>query len=762
MNTGSGWQALLSFAAGCVVAALLPSLPGWIGVAAVLLLGLVLLWMSPTRLIGAGLLGAAWFLSHAQWQMDRHWPDARAGEEVTVVGTVTGLPEWREHSLRFELDAASDRELPARIRVDWYRARAYLRPGERWRMTLRLRPPHGRDNPGGFDFQRYLFAARVGALGSVVDGHAERMSDDGGTVGRMRQRLAEVLQAETVDRDAAALKRALAVADRSALPDELRQLLQRTGTAHLLAISGLHVGMVAALAGLLAAVVLAPVTLVFAGLDRRRLALCFGLVGAAGYAALAGFTLPTQRALVMLAAAVAALLVRRSVAPAHALLLALIAVLAFDPLSVLSAGFWLSFSAVAVLIWAFAWRSPAQAASRWSRGPAGLIRAQLVIAAGMLPLNIGLFGQLLPGALAANLVAIPAVAVWILPMLLLEVTGILLDLPTSLAAVAGAAGLDGLVSFLGVLDGWALTHVSIAGGGLFALALAMAGAFWLLAPPGWPARWLALPMLLPLAFPRDDGFGGEGLEAWVLDVGAGQAMVIRAGGETTLYDTGPGDGRGRDVIGGLLDPVLTEIGAEELDRIVVSHANQGHSGGLDSVVDRVSPDRLYSSIAGIGRPCHKGDGWRSGAWRFRFLHPSRGLPDLGANSSCVLLVSGPGGSLLLTGGVDAAVKQRLVREYSGPPVDVMVLAAGGHRRAADREFFALADPDYALASVRRHDRWKRPHSEVIGLLADRGTRLVTTGGCGALRLRLDDNREVEVRSRVTLHPRFWKHRDGCP
>jgi competence protein ComEC len=763
MAAVGGWRYLLLFAVGCIAAAATPVLPGWGVILALVVLALAALCWRSVRMLGLLVLGAAWFLGAAQWQIDGQWPANRAGERVVLAGTVVGLPEQREQALRFTFrpdgHQAGKRRLPD-VQVSWYRPGAHVVPGSRWQLELRLQPPHGRDNPAGFDVQRYLLARRIGATASVAD-RAEFLGDQRrGWVDRQRKRLSTILQAETTNLDAAALKRALGLADRSGMNAELSDLLRRTGTAHLLAISGLHVGMVAAMGGLLAGLLLAPAVIVQRRLDRRRLALAGGLLAATAYAFLAGFTLPTQRALIMLAVVGLAFFLRRGLAPGHALLLALVAVLLFDPLAPLATGFWLSFAAVAVLVWAFAWRP----ANDTDRGPwlGGLIRAQLIIAIGLLPLNVGVFGQFVPVALVANLVAIPMVGLMILPALLLEMGGILLGLPTTLVSTAAEQGLVWLLALLAWLDGFELSHFPTAGGSWWAMLPALVGALWLLAPRGWPARWLGVPLMLPLLLVRPDVLETDTLEMWLLDAGDGLAVLVRSADEVLLYDTGPGDGEGGDMIGRELDGLLAQFDLAGIDRLVVSHAHRGHAGGLGSVRERVPPEHVFSSIEELGRPCQAGQAWQSGGYRFRFLHPAEGLPDLGANSSCVLHIEGPGGSVLLTGGIDAAVEARLVQRFDGPPVDILVLSAGGHRRAGSDEFLAAVSPEVALASVRAHDRFGRPHPEVVDALERAGARLVTTAECGAVRVRLKAGESPEVRSMASLAPRFWRSRRECP
>jgi competence protein ComEC len=759
----SSWPYLLTFAVGCVLGATTPALPGMGWVAVLLLLAIVGLGHIRTRLPAVLLLGLVWFLGHAQWHMDRQWPDELAGEDFVLTGTVVGLPELREQGLRFEFQpdrGQIDGLTASTMLVNWYRPSGHVEPGSRWQLELQVLPPAGRDNPAGFDFQRYLLSRRIGATARVRGDSRLVAPAPTVQVDRLRKRMAGILQAETTRHDAAALKLALGLADRSAMAPELSDLLRRTGTAHLLAISGLHVGMVAGIAGLILAVVLAPAVVVHKRLDRRRLALAGGLLAATAYAMLAGFTLPTQRALIMLAAVALAFFFRRAIAPAHALLLALVAVLLFDPLAPLATGFWLSFAAVAVLVWAFAWR-PADGASR-AQWLTGLLRAQLIIAIGLLPLNVGIFQQFIPAALVANLVAIPMVGFWILPALLVEMAGVIWGVPAALFGALAESGLVRLVAFLEWLDGFEASHAAAAGASRVVIVSAMLGALWLIAPRGWPARWMGLPLLLPLLAPRVDALADGELQVWLLDAGDGLAVLVQTHDEILLYDTGPGDGQGGDMIGRELDGLLARLDRADIDRLVISHGHRGHAGGLGSVRHRLPDVRILSSIEGIGRPCLAGDQWNSGGYRFRMLHPSSGLPDLGPNSSCVLHIDGPGGSILFLGGIDSSVEARLLQQFAGPASDVLVLSAGGHRRAASPEFLEGVAPVLALASVRRHDRFGRPHPEVRSNVGLVGARLVSTGHCGAVRLRLREGAEPEIRSMATLKPRFWKLRTGCP
>lgn len=755
------WGFGLAFAGGALLAAASPILPDGRLLQALAAVFVLAACCRRVRIAAAFGLGACWFLLHAHWHMGLQWPEHRAGEVVRVSAVISSVPEQHGQNLRFELRPLRGHEpgLPARIEASWFRPREYLQPGEIREFDLRLKPPHGRLNPGGPDRYRHLLSQRIGASATVVS-HVRLIERGGarGRVDRLRQYLAERLQAETIRLDTAALFRALGLADRSAMRPELSDLLRQTGTAHLLAISGLHVGMVAALFGLLGGLVLTPLTGPLLGMDRRRTGVLCGLLAAAAYASLAGWTLPTLRALLMLLVGGLALSLRRGVKPAHALLLALLAVLLIDPLSALAVGFWLSFGAVAVLIWAFAWR-PGRPRGGWI---GSLLVAQVVLAVGLLPLNVGIFQQVIPAALPANLFAIPLVGFWILPLLLLALLLMTLGLPAAFVLTMAAHGVDVLLLGLGWLDGLAWGYHRVASGGLPAMVLAAVGALWLIAPPGWPARWLGALLLLPLLLPTTPVLRDDALRLTMLDVGDGQLVLLESGGQRLLYDTGPGDGAGRDSLSRLLPGLGLMRPTEVLDGVILARSHRGHAGGLASAAVLAPTERIRVPPGVTGIACVAGEEWSLGEYRVRFLHPSAGLPPLGDNSACVVRISGPGGAVLLSGGVDAQVERRLLLEQSELAADVLVLGAGGHRRGADAAFVAAVQPQWALASVARFDRFERPHAELRARLDRVGSRLVATGSCGAITVELSPGRGAQVRSELQRRRGFWLPSNDCP
>ncbi len=348
-----------AFALGVIATGWMPVLPDPVWAVSGLLV-LPMLWLRRHwPAMGAAVLGFCYCWLVAGLELGERLPASMDGREFTVTGVVDGLPEAGERRARFNLEVeriqGEDGAVsgPDRLRLSWYDDAPELVPGQRWRLRVKLRRPHGFFNPGGFDYERWLFREGIDATGYVTgDRPPEQLGRSlapGAYLDRWRHRIARRVAA-VANGPASVLLPALTVGDRRGLDDGHWQVLNATGTSHLVAISGLHVGLVAGF-GMAAGAGLARLV---PPLLRRRPARHWGagaaFVSAALYAAMAGFALPTRRALVMVSVVLLALVGRRAVRPFPVLALALAAVLVLDPLAPLAAGFWLSFLAVAVLV----------------------------------------------------------------------------------------------------------------------------------------------------------------------------------------------------------------------------------------------------------------------------------------------------------------------------------------------------------------------------------------------------------------------------
>ncbi|WP_025997969.1 ComEC/Rec2 family competence protein, partial [Xanthomonas phaseoli] len=502
---------LLGVAACAWSPILLPRMVYVVCVCVALLGSGVTVWLRPRRsalllagaatLFGFGTMG--WQVTDA---LQSQLPPQDETRDITVRGQIVGLPTAEQRRTRFQLRVDQAPAQPAALRgkllqLAWYDdfgaerigPRAALHAGARWQLRLKLRAPRGLRNPGGFDAERQALAQRIAATGYVrMPATARQIAPPQG-VDAWRERMSQRI-AERVGGPSAPYLQALALGDTRGLDDTAWATLRATGLSHLIAISGFHVGLVGAFFALLVAGIWRWQPRLGTFMPRLHAASIAALLGAAAYALLAGLALPTVRTVLMIGVVALARVLRRRASTAHVLSLALLAVLLCDPLSVLVAGFWLSFAGVAWLVWCLP--SDDRAIVR------GFLSAQTVATVGLLPLTVSLFGQASLVGPFANLVAIPWWTFVVVPLCLLG---------TALEAIYPGTGV-----WAWQLAGWCfeLTWPGFVWLGQTAVALwwvpesdgvaliaALLGAFWLLLPRATPGKSLAALLWLPLLWP---------------------------------------------------------------------------------------------------------------------------------------------------------------------------------------------------------------------------------------------------------------------
>jgi len=723
--------------------------------------------------------GFLWGLARAAPLLERGLAPELADRPLVLVGEIASLPERRGDSLRFVFriverrpppragtgsDMAPSAALPARVRLSWYRQAARLVPGERWQLRVRLRPPHGYRNPGGFDYEGWLFRHGLRATGYVLNHPDNRRlpSVPGRFLDRLRQELGAAVRTRlAASSEVAALVQALGVGDRSGISAEQWRVLRRTGTAHLLAISGLHIGLLAAFAGGLSRCILLRL-LPGALLGKAwasRLPILIAWVAAAGYAGLAGFSLPTRRALLMFSVLAAACLRRRRPAWDQAFCCALLAVLVADPLAPADAGFWLSFLAVAGILFGMAGRRPGAAPGRW-------LRMQLLVSLALLPVLLAWFGGYPLLSLPANLLAVPWVTFLVLPAALAGI-GLLPWLP-AIAAIPlqfAAAALELLWPLLESLTAlrWGLLQPPQPSWP--ALLLAAAGVFMLCLPRGVAPRALGFCCLLPALLPVPPRPAPGELHFALLDVGQGLAAVALTRNHTLVYDTGPRFSSGGDNARITLLPYLRSLGVQRLDRLVISHGDSDHAGGLESVLAEFPGTQVYSGTPGAlpppvaAKPCRDGSVWDWDGVRFEFLHP--GDDDIllqGNDRSCVLRIAAQGQRLLLPGDLQAAGERALLARHRRRfRAELLLIPHHGSRTSSTIPFVTAVEPAHVLVPVGYRNRFRLPKPDIIARYARRGAIVRSTAKEGMIEARVARG-ALHLRSYRAARRRFWHER----
>jgi competence protein ComEC len=748
----------------------LPSLPPrWLLPALVLVLGAVALRLRWPRPLLFAAIGALWAQVQACVLLCEPFPEELTRKDIRVEGRVASLPEHRDRAVRFlfRIDRAlrDGQEVGLRglVRLSWYGEAPSLRAGERRAMTVRLKPPHGFANPGGFDYERWLFQEGVSATGYVRDAEAAQLLGPGPgpyLVDRWRQRLKGRLVEGLAGAPASELILALVLGDRTGMSPEQWDVLTRTGTNHLIAISGLHVGLVAASLFFLVRWLWSRSARLVLLMAAPRAGALGAFAGALAYSALAGFAVSTQRALIMLAVVLAALFWSRTLRPLSGIAFALAGVLLVDPQAVLSYGFWLSFGAVAVLLYALGNRlSDRGLWARWGR-------AQWVVALGLLPLLLLSFGRASLVAPLVNLLAVPLFSLLILPLVLISAT---IELALGLAAPLRwtASVLSWLLELLAAAAAWEWASTSISSRPAWAWAAAFAGTFLLLSPRGLPGRWLGAPLLVPLALVRPPV--PEPGEAWLrlLDVGQGLSVVVRTAGHTLVYDTGPGFPGGFNTGSAVVLPFLREIGVDRVDTLILSHGDRDHAGGFEGLVSGIEVGRILAGEPDEVtdqrvRPCRAGQRWIWDGVELEILYPNR--PGLsGNNSSCVLRVATGGASALLPGDIEGSAEAVLVREKGERLASTLLVAAHhGSATSSSRELLEAVSPRWVLYSSGYADRFGFPSVEVRQRVAQLGVSELDTASTGAIWFGLSGEGLEGPRLYREDQRRIWSHGDGSP
>lgn len=730
----------LAMLAGVLALLALPRLPGtgWLACAALAAV-LVLAWRRSRWLVFLP-LGFAWCWQNADGRLMARLDPSLEGRTLSVSGWVRSLPETHGPltSFEFEVEDLDDRApapaVPARIRLSLSDPPVQPRAGEHWRFDVRLRRPRGFMDPGGFDYEGWLFRHGIGATGYVVEAGARLPGATRYPVLRLRDGLRGRVQAVLAGDEFAGMAVALATGDQGGISDGQWQVLQATNTVHLMAIAGLHIGVVAGFLFLL-----------LRTLWRRSAWLCTrcpasvagtlaAFAGAAVYAALAGFTLPTERALIMLGTVTVGVLLRRRLLAADALGLALLCVLSFDPLAAGEASFWLSFGAVAAILFAFSGRHGPH--HNWF---GELLRTQWAVGIGLLPLLAFFFQRAGITAPLANFVVVPVYSLVVVP-LTLSGAALLSVWPTAGALLLkGATGVMALSwPFLDRLAQLPSTSLPAPAPGLLMVALACLGAFWLLMPRGVPSRFAAALLLLPLFVTPPSGIPAGGFDLTLLDVGQGLSAVVRTADHTLVFDTGPAFRSGSDTGEEVLIPYLRSQGIAAPDLAVVSHGDNDHAGGLASLeaeypampVLSGALDRFPEAV-----PCIRGQEWDWDGVHFAILYPDASAPVSGNDASCVLKVTAPGGRALLTGDIMKKSEKRLLElDAAELASELLVAPHHGSNSSSTAPFVAAVSPGWVLFPVGYRNRWDFPKPEVVERYRSAGALLADSVADGAIRV----------------------------
>lgn len=741
--------------------------------------------------------GFFWAALVAHYYFMQELPKSWEGQDIVVVGTIDSLPYRFEQGVRFNFAVervisapGNPSMLPRRLALSWYSAFrkeasqgvGRVEPGERWQLTVRLRRPHGNANPHGFDYEVWLLQQNVRATGYVRSDQEAPLNNQrldevvfspGNMVERIRGWLRDRIEAVLPDQKYAGVIVALVIGDQRAIEQSNWTIFNRTGVGHLISISGLHITMIAGLFASMAFALWrrsfftrAQLPLI---LPAHKVAALMGAGAALIYVLLAGFGVPAQRTLYMLSVVAAALWFGRITSASHVLCCALALVVLLDPWSVLWPGFWLSFGAVAMILYATVGRTQFQGDSSLRRTWLSALRSathtQYAVTIGLIPLTMLLFGQISMVSPIANAVAIPLIGFLVTPLALV---GSVLPAPVSgwLLTLAHLF-VEWLATGLAWLSALPIAVWTTPLPEWWIFLLALIGTLWLLAPRGWPVRWLGLATWLPLilSVPSRPAEGTMWVTAF--DVGQGNALLIETPHRRLLYDTGPlyspeSDGANRVIL-----PYLKARGVDSLDAVIISHSDADHSGGALSIFDEIKVGWVSSSLpadhaivhaAPHHQRCEAGQTWEWDGIRFDMLHPTtvsytsaKWKPNA---RSCTLKITLGTQSILLPGDIEAVQETELVAsDAERLRASVLLAPHHGSGTSSTLPFLAAVQPKIALFQVGYRNRYRHPKPEIFDRYGDLGVKRLRTDESGAISLRFGTT--LDVTEYRVWHARYW-------
>lgn len=704
------------------------------------------------------------------------------GRDLQVTGVVDDMPsQGGDGGTRFRLEVESAQwadgdgsvapRVPKRIALGWYPsvwghapaegAPAPVHAGERWRLTVRLRAPHGSLNPHGFDSELSMWEQGIHAVGYVRNGRHDtapvRLAITWlHPVERAREAVRDAVFERVPDRAQAGVIAALVTGDQGAIDRAGWDVFRATGVAHLMSISGLHITMFAWFAAHAAGLLWRRSTRLMLRLPAQQAGLLGGVLLAGLYALFSGWGVPSQRTVWMLATVALLRLTGRRWPWPHVWLLTMAVVVAVDPWALMQAGFWLSFVAVGVL---FATDTGLPRRAGVARHVVAFFREQWVITLALTPLTLLLFQQVSVVGLLANAIAIPWVTLVVTPLAMLGVAvPPLWELTASavhwlVMALQWMAGLPRATLSMAAPPGW-MAVCGVAGGVLLAM------------PLPWTMRSLGVSLLLPVLLwqpPRP--LTGE-FELMAADIGQGNAILVRTARHTLLFDTGPRYGPDSDAGHRVLVPLLRALG-ERLDVLVLSHRDIDHTGGAPAVLATQPKATVLSSIETTHplqalRPaqrCLAGQQWQWDGVDFEILHPVEGDYTFFAKPntvSCVLRIGNGHAVALLTGDIERAQEEALAARTPDLHADVLLAPHHGSKTSSSGTLLAAVQPRIALVQAGYRNRFGHPAREVMARYAQRDVRVVENVRCGAATWR--SRRPGEVECERERHARYWHHR----
>ena len=714
-------------------------------------------------------IGFCWALLFSELKLAENLDGSIENTDVLITGNISSITETYDDHIRFLVDVDELTDLSGLshsfsgvVRLSWYKHSAMPVPGDIWQLKVKLKKTYAFMNPGGFDYELWMLRQGVTATGYVKQDKQNKKIGVNNTyfIEKLRYKIADELK-HKLEKPLLGLMLALSLGDRSELEVEQWKVLSQTGTNHLIAISGLHLSLVAGFIYILARFFWSRFHFLTQRVSSPLFASVMAFVAAFLYALLSGFALPAQRALIMIAVFLLAIFSAKQVRAINVICIALILVLTLDPFAVLAADFYLSFMAVIFILYISRFRiNNHHKLIQW-------IRLQCLLSIALSPILIFWFKQVpLYGALA-NLIAIPIVGFLIVPLALIALI-LLFPLPAVSQSIYELIDKINQINwaYLEFLSEQTGAVIPISVSSVISFILAMIGILILTMPKGLPARYLGLFFLLPLLFPITEKLGQGEFEFVMLDVGQGLAAVIKTKEHVLVYDSGAKYSKRFNIGDAVIKPYLREMNIRQISMLLISHGDNDHIGGAKAVLENFTVDQVLTSVPteftdeyskNLTKACHVGQQWYWDGVYFEILHPRLNKLYDGNNASCVLRVSSGKGSVLLTGDIEKEAEKSLVERYGGAlEADILLVPHHGSKTSSNESFIAAVSPKYAFISAGYRNRFGFPKEDIIQRYDAHNVKTIVSYKTGEISAKFRDE-GLQIDEFRTKNRRFWHH-----
>ena len=797
---------LASFFFGAILSLFLPIVPDFFALFLLILLSIIFFCCKPLRFTSGGLFGASWILFCAMqyqsiWQDNHLDANTLAKKTQFVEGNVISLvpsnltkadsptSQVSEKRTRFTIQVTQLNtqvlNRPIVMRLSWKTPNFIVEQGQTLQLTIKFKPAHGLANLGSFSYQTWLRSKEVLATGYVINQKSNRIIDQNIS---LRQQLFNGYRTLLPAHQLSPLLLALGFGERSQLHADseanLWHVLTSTGTGHLIAISGLHIGLVASTSYLFIVLLIRviPLTAIYqastlSSFNSRYLAVALSLCCALIYAYLAGFSLPTLRAVIMLILYWVTRMMAIKISIRRWLLITLFIITISTPFSLFSASFWLSVYAVTVIfisLWRFKFYL-IKGNKLW-RFMKGLVVIQLSLTVILLPITALLFGQVSTVALLANMIAVPWMSFISIPLCLFSV--LLMFFSPALSQTLmnfTLTSLSWLWQYLTWLAKcpWALVTLSSSEQQLL-IVLGIITAILLFVVPSaryHNKRWLkgafAVVTFMAILSIKTPSFSflspahhsvrvDVNWQLVVFDVGQGLSVLLKFQNNAMLYDTGAAYPSGFNMAESVILPYLQYQGINSLDKVIISHSDNDHAGGLAQLQKALPIKTLIINDDALTNAqfCQQGRSFDWNGLRVDMLWPQT-LQGKENDDSCVLLVSTPRYKVLLTGDISKKTEQALIKMYPHLSADVLIVPHHGSKTSSSRNFISHISPQIAVVSAGFLNRWQMPVDEVVRRYEQENIELINTAKVGQVIINLS-NQDIKQGIKVqNYHDDLW-------